>query len=301
MLFSILIANYNNGNFFKDCYDSIMKQKHQNFEVIIVDNTSTDDSVEVIENLIQYNDRFKLYKNEANKGCGFTKNKCAHYATGEIAGFLDPDDALTANALQVMVDARQQNPNASIIGSKYYLTDLQLNITGESKHTSEIPFNESYLTYGKGAISHFVSFKINLYNKTKGINPSLKRAVDQDLYYLLEEVGRFVFVDQFLYLYRINKNSISANDNFFKANYWHYIVMENAYKRRFKYKELNVVNLSKAKIKQKKDDFLLYRMQREATLGLYKKKYYFLFQSIINAPLVNTKNKLLCLFKLHYY
>ncbi len=49
MLFSILIANYNNGHFFKDCYQSIIAQTYANWEAIIVDDCSSDDSVTVIK------------------------------------------------------------------------------------------------------------------------------------------------------------------------------------------------------------------------------------------------------------
>ena len=49
MKFSILIANYNNGKFFQDCYKSILQQTYQNWEVVILDDASTDNSVEVIK------------------------------------------------------------------------------------------------------------------------------------------------------------------------------------------------------------------------------------------------------------
>lgn len=301
MLFSILIANYNNGSFFKDCYNSIINQTNQKFEVIIVDDASTDNSVEIITNLIKNDNRFKLFQNERNYGCGYTKRRCVELATGEICGFVDPDDAIVYDALEKMVASHIQNPNDSLISSKYFLTDLKLNVIDKCKHGEKIPNNESYLKYGKGAVTHFATFKLKLYNNTVGLNPNYKRAVDQNLYYLLEEQGSIGFVDEFLYLYRINKNSISANENVYKARYWHFKALENTYKRRLKNNDISVGNFSKAEMKQKKDDFLLSRMQRETALKFYRKKYYFLLQSIINAPLVNYKYKILCFIKLKYY
>ena len=58
-LFSILIANYNNGKYFEDCYKSIITQTHENWEVIIVDDASTDDSVVVIKKINGEDARFK--------------------------------------------------------------------------------------------------------------------------------------------------------------------------------------------------------------------------------------------------
>ena len=71
---SIIVAIYNDGHFFKDCYRSIIAQTYQNWECIIVDDQSTDNSVELIQNLIGDDFRFKLYINKENKGVGFTEN-----------------------------------------------------------------------------------------------------------------------------------------------------------------------------------------------------------------------------------
>ena len=98
MKFSILIANYNNGKFFQDCYKSILQQTYHNWEVVILDDASTDNSVEVIKNIIQNDSRFRWYENEKNEGVGFTKGKLIELAEGEICGYLDPDDAILPNA-----------------------------------------------------------------------------------------------------------------------------------------------------------------------------------------------------------
>ena len=232
MLFSILIANYNNGHFFKECYQSILAQSYINWEVIIVDDCSTDDSVVVIKQIIGDDKRFKIFQNKENKGCGFTKNKCVQQATGEISGFLDPDDSLTDDALFQMVTLHKKFKYVSIITSKYELVDLNMNFIKYGSHGDTIPENKSYLTYGKGALTAFATFKLYIYRQTLGIDSNMKRAVDQDLYYKMEEQGKHLFLDKVLYRYRIHENSISNNDNLYKAQYWHFYAILNAYKRR---------------------------------------------------------------------
>lgn len=74
-LFSILIAQYNNGKYFEDCYKSIMAQTYPNWEAIIVDDCSTDDSVEQMRKIVGNDPRFKIFVNEENKGCGYTKRR----------------------------------------------------------------------------------------------------------------------------------------------------------------------------------------------------------------------------------
>lgn len=227
--FSILIANYNNGRFFKDCYDSIIAQTYTNWEAIIVDDSSTDDSIQIIKNIIGDDPRFILVVNEQNGGCGYTKRRCAELATGEICGFLDPDDALMPDAVQAMVEKHIALPDVALVYSKYYLCDD--NLKEKSVCECILPEDVSYLE-SEAFITHFVSFKLNLYNQTVGIDENLKRAVDQDLYYKCEEKGGIQCVDQVLYKYRVHNGGISTNENKEKAFACHMFVILEACKRR---------------------------------------------------------------------
>ncbi len=261
MLFSVLIANYNNGPFFKDCYQSILQQSYTNWEVIIVDDASTDNSVKVIEQLLLEDSRIKLFQNKKNKGCGFTKRECAKLASGTILGFLDSDDALKPNALEAMISAHKKFQNASIITSRFELVDLQLNYIKNGSIRCKIPDGKSYLTYGKGALTAFASFKNSAYKKTHGIDPLMKRAVDQDLYYRIEEQGEHQFLNETLYLYRINENSISNNTNVYKAEYWHFYAVNKAYKRRRKLK-LKIDNFSRKHMSLYRSNYYLSRFEK---------------------------------------
>jgi glycosyltransferase involved in cell wall biosynthesis len=300
MLFSILIANYNNGIFFKDCYDSILAQSYENFEVIIVDDASTDNSVEIISEMIKDDARFKLFTNHENRGCGFTKKKCAELASGEYCGYLDPDDALLPNALELMVKAFVSNPGASLISAKYFMVDYFLNITRKCLHAKPIPDGHSFLTYGRGTITHFATFRKAFYDRTEGIDPKFKRAVDQDLYFKLEEVGDTVYIDEFLYLYRINENSISANENVFKARYWHYIAMKDAYIRRKK-RPTPAINFTPKQFRKMESDYYVTRIHHETAKKHYRKKYYFVLKSIWSDWRIDWKYKILCLIKPDFY
>lgn len=283
MLFSVLIANYNNGHFFKDCYKSILSQTYANWEVIIVDDFSTDDSVAVMKQIIGDDNRFKIFFNNENKGCGYTKNKSAELASGEISGFLDPDDALKDDALQSMVALHKQFEEVSIITSKYELVDLEMNFIENGSHGEEIPLSKSYLTYGKGALTHFATFNQKKYLQSGGIDPKMKRAVDQDLYYKMEEQGKHLFLDKVLYQYRVHHNSISKNDNLYKARYWHFYTMMKAYKRRKKL-HLKIDNFSREYIDRHASNYYLGRFKTVKPRKKYSAKYYFLYKAIIASP-----------------
>ena len=228
-LFSVLIANYNNGRFLQEAIDSVLEQTYSNWEVIIVDDKSTDNSFEIYE---KYKDdgRFHVYYNEKNMGCGYTKRRCAELANGEICGFLDPDDTLMHVALRTMVDNHKGNPNSSLVFS------LQNRIDANTKAvTKPIPrdLKNSLPLLFHPYWSHFASFKRFLYNKTEGINPDFKRAVDDDLYLKLEEVGDVSFVQEALYNYRVNTGqNISQNENGSRSYVWHLAAITDAIRRR---------------------------------------------------------------------
>ena len=230
-LFSILIANYNNGNYFKDCYQSIVSQSYKNWECVIVDDASTDNSLEIINNLIKDDSRFRVFHNDKNRGCGYTKNRCAELSNGKICGFVDPDDSISDNALEIMVNHHIEEPDSTLIYSNFIYCDENLTPT-KVKKNEQVPQGDSMFFNLNGNISHFSTFKKNIYNKTNGINKNLQRAVDQDLYLKLYEKGNVMHIVYDLYHYRIHSRGISTNSNTDKAHFWHWKVIIDAAERR---------------------------------------------------------------------
>jgi len=227
-LFSVLIAQYNNGRFLQDAINSVKAQTYANWEIILVDDASTDNSKELYK-FYEEDDRIKIFFNEENKGCGYTKRRCVELAAGEICGFLDPDDLLMPNALEIMINLHEQNKQASLIYSNHIQTDRNLRKRIKVKPH---PIKSDSLMHCSGYVSHFATFKQSSYLKTQGIDAKFKRAVDQDLYYKLEEVGSIIYNNSYLYLYRIHDGGISVNNNRLAAFSWHLIAIIDACSRR---------------------------------------------------------------------
>ncbi|WP_228372472.1 glycosyltransferase family 2 protein [Chryseobacterium daeguense] len=213
MKFSVLIANYNNGKFFKDCYDSILNQEYKNWEVIIIDDRSTDDSVEVIKKIIGDDNRFKLYENEENYGVGVTKAKLIEDATGDICGYLDPDDVIKPNAIQSAMKVLEKKKNVVLTYSRLAKCDQNLNILKEFRAAMQVPNRQKTFFNFPIQIAPFVAFRRDVYLRGPRINPELKIAEDQDLYFKLYEVGDAYFINQTDYLYRAHAGGISQNEN----------------------------------------------------------------------------------------
>ncbi|MGC5743064.1 glycosyltransferase family 2 protein [Chryseobacterium sp. NFX27] len=205
--FSILIANYNNGKYFRDCYNSLIAQTHKNWEVIIVDDDSTDDSVKIIEAIIKNDPRFSIYHNTSNRGCGYTKRECMKYAKGELCAYLDPDDALYEDALEKTI---HEFIKEDIIAAYSQMMLCNENLIPDKVFagTKQI-YNSRYFFNCPTQFAHFFAFKKETYLKTSGINPHLKSAVDQDLYLKILEHGNIKYIREPLYFYRLHSNGIS--------------------------------------------------------------------------------------------
>ncbi len=230
-LFSVLVANYNNGQYLDDALTSVLKQTYANWEVIIVDDCSTDTSKDIYKKY-ETEDRIHIFSNEQNHGCGYTKRRCAELAHGEICGFLDPDDVFVEDGvLDAHVKMHWEYPSASMVYSGMYRADEKLRIVRETPGKDVDP-KSSILETRSWPVHHFVTFKKEKYNQTEGIDAQMLRAVDYDLYYKLEEVGKAVHLDRLQYIQRSNPHSISLNDNSYKANAWHVYACINAMKRR---------------------------------------------------------------------
>lgn len=240
MLFSILIANYNNSKYLDNALASLQAQTCQDWEVILVDDASTDEFEQVIG---RWRDegRIKVFRNQHNGGCGYTKRRSAEMATGSLLAFLDPDDALAPEALATMAWAHACHPECSLIHSTHYICDPQLRVQRVAEYPRALPPGTPYLLLGDGSIHHFACFKKACYDRTGGISPLNKKAVDQDLYYKLEETGGVLFIDQPLYYYRIHDGSISNAGKEREATLWHYSIIMEACQRRMKKKDARKV------------------------------------------------------------
>lgn len=236
MKFSILIAHYNNWNYFKECYQSLINQTYQNFEIIIVDDCSTDDSFSKLSKLAEEDSKIKLFRNSENKKVGFTKSRCIEEAKGEICGFLDPDDFLNANALSEVIEIYKSKSDCIATYSKIKLVDSKSNKLGDFKHTKKIKNNKKNFFNINFEVAHFFTFRRDYYLKTEGININLSSAVDQDLYLKLYELGNFYFINSDQYIYRLHKNGVSqdkAKKEKLKEN-WNQVILDTCIRRNIK-------------------------------------------------------------------
>ena len=238
MKFSVLIAHYNNAKLFEDCYNSLLQQTHQNWEAIILDDASELQEKLEIQKIISGDSRFLYYENDKNSGVGITKSKLIELATGEICGFVDPDDAILPNAIAKAVEVFEKNKNVVLAYSQFMKCDEHLQPISPFKSAMQVPNNDPYFFNYPIQIAHFVCFRKAIYEQTEKMDTTKKISEDQDLYLKIYEKGKVKFINETNYLYRTHNGGISQNDNKKKSHeYWGEVIF-NAMKRR-NLKEIN--------------------------------------------------------------
>ena len=225
-LFSILIANYNNGKYLMDAIESVRQQTYTSWEIILVDDGSTDNSHELYKEL-EKDERIHIFLNNQNRGCGYTKNRCVAEAQGEWCAFLDPDDMLREDALEIMANAINANPQHGVFYSHMYVCDENMNVVYDNTYAYGSKEWEQFIHYQKG-IPLFL-FRKGVYLSTPGIHLSLTQSVDIDLYYKLAEVTTAYYINQPLYYYRNNPISLTKNPS--RATATHLWVMLESLRR----------------------------------------------------------------------
>lgn len=228
-MFSIIVANYNNGRYLPELVDSVLSQTCTDWELVIVDDCSTDNSREIIASLPR-DTRIKFVDHPHNRGAAAAFGTAVENSAGEVVGMLGADDALVPDAVEKMLKAHGEHPEASLINSDSYACDADLNIKGISINFRALAPGEELIR--SPVVGNFVTFKRSAYDRTEGFDPSFKKAVDHDIYMKLDEVGTLAYVHEPLYMYRLHEGGISQFDNGLRAAQYSIIAKRNAYLRR---------------------------------------------------------------------
>lgn len=134
---SVIIPVYNAEAYLDECIQSVLNSTYKNFEIILVDDKSTDSSADIIKNYMKHEPRIKYIYTPVNKGAGACRNIGIKSASGDLISFLDDDDFYMPDFLEIMVKAYKKNLSDIII-SFYY------DINGHSKTENHLNFSYGF-------------------------------------------------------------------------------------------------------------------------------------------------------------
>ena len=206
-LVSIITPTYNSADFIADTIECILAQTYQNWELLITDDCSSDNTVEIVLSYAQKDKRIRLFRLETNSGGGVSRNNSIKEANGRYIAFCDSDDRWTKNKLEVQVAFMKEKDTAFSYGS-YMLCD-------EDDKELGINICLSKLTYTQILMDNFVGCLSAMYDTLKIgkiYMPTIRKRQDWVLWISILNKCRVGFgVKQPIGYYRIRKNSVSSN------------------------------------------------------------------------------------------
>ncbi|MBO0442878.1 glycosyltransferase family 2 protein [Vagococcus fluvialis] len=131
-LLSVIMGTYNSEDRISRTIESIINQTYQNWELIIVNDCSTDETEEVLKRFARSDRRIKFLNNKTNKGLAYCLNRCIKESNGKYLVRIDDDDVCTKSRFEVQYNFISKNSSFSIVGGNSFLIDDE-NTWGERK------------------------------------------------------------------------------------------------------------------------------------------------------------------------
>ena len=138
---SVIIPVFNCEKYLDICITSVLMQSYQDYEIICIDDKSTDDSLTILKKYAKNDNRIKILTNDVNKGPGYCRNKGVDVAEGRYIFFLDSDDWINEETLEVLYN-RCENDKLDFIMFKYFVYYDDKNIFGHEPYYDMIYMDE---------------------------------------------------------------------------------------------------------------------------------------------------------------
>lgn len=216
-LVSIITPSYNTEKFIAETIESVVSQSYQNWEMIIVDDVSTDRSVKIIENYIKQDSRIKLIKLKSNSGAAVARNKAIAKANGRFIAFIDSDDLWKPTKLEEQISFMLEKAIVFTY-SAYNLIDEE----GKSLNIIKNPLEK--VDYVELLKENQIGCLTVVYDKEKldkCYMPLIRKRQDYGLWLSILKKTPYAYkVPNVLASYRVRQDSISRNKiNLLKYNY----------------------------------------------------------------------------------
>jgi len=207
-LVSIITPTYNAEKFIRATIESVQNQTYQNWEMILVDDASTDKTVKIISDFAEKDSRIKLFKLEQNSGNGFARNIALEKAVGKYIAYLDADDLWFLNKLEKQIAFLKEN-NLHFTFGFYECIDEEGN---SLNRRVEAPIN---LNYDELFFCNYVGNLTAIYDADyfgKIVIEATQKRQDWRLWLtILKQIQVTKPVPEPLAFYRIRKDSISSS------------------------------------------------------------------------------------------
>ena len=210
---------YNPGIHLIGAIESILNQTFIDFEFIIVDDASTDNSWKIIKSFAKKDNRIIPLKNKINLGVSLTSNIAISQAKGKYIARMDSDDISTPDRIQKQVNFLKNNSKTVLVGGQCTIINENNQIIGEKKFPTTSKQINNMIFWAVPVQQGFMMINRSLLpKKFSWYSPSKFSAEEVDLYFNLLKFGQFANLSDNLYFYRQLSTSLSHQNP--KKTFW---------------------------------------------------------------------------------
>ncbi len=219
---SVCIPTYNHAHFLKDAVESVLCQTLVDFELVVVDNCSTDNTRELVTFYTSRDARVKYFCNDVNVGPQENLNRCLQHASGEFVKILCADDLLEPACLEESVSALENRPEAKLAASARLLVDADLKpirVAGYSDRNVVVDGHEmiNFSLFNGNYIGEPSAVLFRKRDASRGFNSGCRLLIDLEMWLHLLERGPLCYIAAPLCKFRQHtdqetKNAINSLD-----------------------------------------------------------------------------------------
>ena len=212
-LISIILPVYNSSAHLKQALNSILNQSYSNWELIAINDASTDHSQNILKSYAQKSPKIKIFSHTTNQGIARSLNKALKHAQGQYIARMDSDDIMLPNRLQKQLKYLLKHPQTIVVGGQCQLIDTQDKLIG--KKTFPTNHQQIYqLAFIRSPLQH-PAIMINTALLPKNFSwyhTDQVPAEDLDLYFRLFQYGKAANLSDTVIKYRQNPQGLSLKD-----------------------------------------------------------------------------------------
>ncbi|MBE0410252.1 MAG: glycosyltransferase [Anaerolineales bacterium] len=206
---SVVMCVYNEEHYIRDAIDSILSQTYDDFELIVVDDASTDGTPEILRSFVD--ERIIIFRNEKNSGPYRSANKGISLAQGEFIARHDADDISHPKRFEKQVNHLIKNNSIGMVSSDFQYIDKSGHIIDSVSLPASNHTLQERLTRGNIFAQGSVIFRRSVFDQVGGYRDYFPVSQDYDLWLRMSEVSELANIDAPLYQMRFHSKSISRN------------------------------------------------------------------------------------------
>jgi len=207
-MITIYITNYNYANYIKQAIESVLFQEKVNFELLIIDDGSTDESKEIIEKYRKIDNVTIIY--QKNKGLNVTNNIALRLSNGKYIMRLDADDYLEPGALKLLSESLDHDDNLGLVFPDYYIVDKDGNhLETHQRHN----FKKEVSLYDQAAHGACTMIRTSFLKELGGYNENYKCQDGYELWVKFVNKFKVANINKPLFSYRQHGSNLTSNEN----------------------------------------------------------------------------------------